>query len=262
VPAPRRVGFNPLRVAEVVPLTDEAVSVRFALPPELVDAYAHQPGQYLTIRAAVEGQRLLRRYSICSPPGEGALSIGVKRRPGGVFSNHVHDHVRAGDVLDVMTPMGGFIAGVDAGAARHHVGVAVGSGITPLRSIAMAVLAREPGSRVTLVYANRSPRSTMFQADLDDLGRRHPDRFRLVQVFSETGPAPALRGRLDPELLAGIADGHGLHAAPALWYLSGPYDLVEALREGLVAAGVDAEAVRTESFFRPEEAPAEAVPAR
>jgi ring-1,2-phenylacetyl-CoA epoxidase subunit PaaE len=258
VPAPRRFGFNPLRVDEVAPLTDESVSVRFALPPELVDAYAHQPGQYLTIRATVQGQRLLRRYSICSPAGVGVLGIGVKRRRDGLFSNHVNDHLRAGDVLDVMTPMGTFTAPV-AQDACHHVGVAVGSGITPLRSIAMTVLAQDARSRVTLVYANRTPTSTMFQADLDDLGRRYADRFQLIQVFSESGPGSALRGRLEPDLLARIAGSNGLISASSLWYLSGPYDLVEGLREHLVSAGVDETAVRTESFFRPEEVPAQPV---
>ena len=260
MPPPRRLGFNRLSVAEVAPLTDDAVSVRFALPPELVDAYVHQPGQYLTFRAALEGQRLLRRYSICTPAGAGELGIGVKRRRGGLFSNHVNDHLRAGDELDVMTPMGTFTAPVDARAATHYVGVAVGSGITPLRSIAMTALACEPGSRVTLVYANRSPRTTMFQADLDDLGRRYGDRFSLVQVYSESGPETQRRGRLDPDLLARIAAEHGLLAAPALWYLSGPYDLVDALKERLESAGVDGDAVRTESFLRPEDAPAQPVP--
>jgi ring-1,2-phenylacetyl-CoA epoxidase subunit PaaE len=235
------------------------VSVGFALPPELVDAYAHQPGQYLTIRATLQGQRLLRRYSICAQAGVGRLGIGVKRRRDGLFSNHVNDHLRAGDVLDVMTPMGTFTAAVDAQAARHYVGVAVGSGITPLRSIAMTVLAEEPRSRVTLVYANRTPRSAMFQADLDDLGRRYGDRFQLIHVFSESGPEPALRGRLDRDVLTRIADSHGLVSTSALWYLSGPYDLVETLKEHLVAAGLDAAAVRTESFFRPEEAPVQPV---
>jgi ring-1,2-phenylacetyl-CoA epoxidase subunit PaaE len=259
VPPPRRLGFNRLGVAEVAPLTDDAVSVRFALPPGLVDAYAHQPGQYLTIRATVEGQRLLRRYSICTPAGGGALGIGVKRRRGGLFSNQVNDHLRAGDELDVMTPMGTFTAPPDGQGPRHYAGVAVGSGITPLRSIAMTALACEPGSRVTLVYANRSPRTTMFQAELDDLGRRYGDRFRLLQVFSESGPETARKGRLDPDMLARIAAERDLLAAPAVWFLSGPYDLVDALKERLVGEGVDGDSVRTESFLRPEEAPARAV---
>lgn len=259
MPPPRRLGFNRLSVAEVAPLTDDAVSVRFALPPELVDVYAHQPGQYLTIRATIDGQRLLRRYSICTPAGVGALGIGVKRRRDGLFSNHVNDRLRAGDELDVMTPMGTFTAPADGNGGRHYVGVAVGSGITPIRSISMTALACEPASRVTLVYANRSPRTTMFQRDLDDLRRRHGDRFRLVQVFSESGPDGALRSRLDPDLLARIARDHDLLSAPALWFLCGPYELVDDLKERLVREGVDGDAVRTESFLRPEEAQAQLV---
>jgi ring-1,2-phenylacetyl-CoA epoxidase subunit PaaE len=252
-----RLGFHSLHVADVTPLTDDAVTIRFAVPPDLADAYAHAPGQYLTIRTSLNGQRLMRRYSICAPAGSGTLQIGVKRRRGGLFSNHAVDELRAGDVLDVMTPMGGFTAELEPQAERHHVGVAVGSGITPLRSISMSVLAHERRSRVTLIYANRTRSSTMFRTELDDLRARQAGRFDLVHVL-EDGPADgAVSGRLDPDLLAAIAGPRGLLPGAGPWYLSGPYDLVEALRDRLVEAGVDAAAVRTESFLRPETAPPE-----
>lgn len=249
-----RIGFHSLCVAEVAPLTDDAVAVAFAVPQELAPAYAHVPGQYLTIRAAVQGQRLLRRYSICSPVGT-PLQIGVKRRRDGLFSNHVVERLRAGDALDVMTPMGGFLAELEPLAARHHVAVAVGSGITPLRSITRSVLACEPRSRVTLVYANRSRSSAMFRAELDDLRERQPDRFDLVHVLAEDAADGAVRGRLDPDLLAAIARSRDLLGGAGPWYLSGPYDLVEALQARLIDEGVDAAAVRTESFLRPETVP-------
>jgi ring-1,2-phenylacetyl-CoA epoxidase subunit PaaE len=252
-----RTGFHALRVAEVTPLTDHAVTLRFAVPSELADAYAHAPGQYLTVRASLDGQRLMRRYSICSPAGSGTLQIGVKRRRAGLFSSHAVDHLRAGDVLDVMTPMGGFTAELEPLAERHHVGVAVGSGITPLRSISMSVLAAEPRSRVTLIYANRTRSGTMFRGELDDLSARHADRFDLVHVIEDGAADGAVGGRLGPDLLASIASSRSLLPDAGPWYLSGPYDLVEALRARLVAARVDAGSVRTESFLRPETAPPE-----
>ena len=254
-----RVGFHALGVADVTPLTADAVRITFAVPPDLAEAFAHRPGQHLTIRTAIDGARLMRRYSICSPARSGTLQIAVKRRQGGVFSRHCVERLRAGDVLDVMTPMGGFTAALEPERGRHHAGVAVGSGITPLRSISMSVLAHEPDSRVTLVCANRTHASTMFRADLDELAARHPGRFDLVHVLSEEPPsgAPngALHGRLEPDLLAAIARRKGLLAAADVWYLSGPYELMDALKARLAAEGVDESAVLTESFLRPENEP-------
>ena len=40
--------------------------------------------------------------------------------------------------------------------AKHYVAIAAGSGITPVISIVATTLASEPGSRCTLLYANRT----------------------------------------------------------------------------------------------------------
>src|SRR3954451_19582644 len=81
-------AFHPLRVAHVEQLTQDAVAVTFAVPPELRDAYAFAPGQHLTLRALVDGEEIRRSYSICSPPSSGRLRIAIKRLEGGLFSGH------------------------------------------------------------------------------------------------------------------------------------------------------------------------------
>lgn len=243
-----RIGFNPLRVSHVRRLTDDAVCVSFDVQPELRPAYDFSPGQYLTIRAMVSGQRMLRRYSICSPARSGLLQIGVKRRAEGQFSRHVVENLRAGDVLDVMTPMGTFTAPLDAAGRRHYAGVAVGSGITPLRSIITSVLVHEPYSRVTLLYANRTRGTTMFREDLDELRAAYPDRFHLVHLFSEEAQSNG-SGRLSPDRLAEFVAANGLADVDA-WYLCGPYALTEELSDRLVAESVPKERILVESFVR------------
>ena len=84
------------------------------------------------------------------------LRIGVKRLPGGAFSDGVVGSLQVGDALEVMTPAGRFTTELDPTAAKRYVAVAAGSGITPVLSIVAALLEGEPGSRVTLVYANRT----------------------------------------------------------------------------------------------------------
>src|SRR4051812_49115399 len=108
-PAPvRRPVFHPLRVAAIRELTDDAVCISFAVPPELADAYDFVQGQHLTLRTSLAGDDVRRSYSICAPAGSGQLRIGVKVLPGGHFSGFAAQRLTVGDEIDVMTPMGRF----------------------------------------------------------------------------------------------------------------------------------------------------------
>jgi ring-1,2-phenylacetyl-CoA epoxidase subunit PaaE len=84
-----------------------------------------------------------------------------------------------------MAPQGRFFVPIEAQAARHHVGIAGGSGITPILSIMKTVLAREPASRFTLIYGNRQLQSTMFKEEIEDLKNRYMTRLVLHHVFSD-----------------------------------------------------------------------------
>ena len=167
--------FHPLTVRAVTPDTDEAMVVSFAVPPELADTFRFTPGQYLTLRHQVDGQDLRRSYSICAGADDGELRVGVRRVDGGVFSTWVNRALKAGDVIESYPPQGRFSLPTDAISARlvahHYLGIAAGSGITPILSIMKTALARQPNSRFTLIYANRSQASTMFKEEIEDLNR-------------------------------------------------------------------------------------------
>lgn len=98
--------FYPLRVAEIVPETEEAYSIRFEVPAELKDAFRFKAGQHLTLRIELGGEEVRRNYSLCTAPADGDLMVTVKRIAGGAFSNWVGDQLKPGDTLDVMTPHG------------------------------------------------------------------------------------------------------------------------------------------------------------
>ena len=83
--------FHPLRVAAIDELTDDSVAITFEVPDDLRDEYAFAPGQHLNIRG---GDDVRRSYSICTPPSSGVLRIGVKRLPGGAFSEGVRRRAR------------------------------------------------------------------------------------------------------------------------------------------------------------------------
>ncbi len=248
-PSPRKAVFHTLRVSDVTPLTDDAVCISFAVPPHLADDYDFVQGQHLTIRTALAGDDVRRSYSICAAAGHGRLRIGVKVLPGGHFSGFAAGGLKVGDELEVMTPTGRFNTPLDPANAKHYCAIAAGSGITPILSIIATTLEREPASRVTLIFANRTSRSVMFLEELEDLKDRYGSRFHLLHVLSrEAQDAELLSGRLDSARLTKITETLVPAETVDDWFLCGPYEMVVDLREALLEQDVDPAHVHTELF--------------
>ena len=148
--------FYPLTVARVKHETRDAVSITFAVPPELKSTFAYQQGQHLTLRTLIDGEDVRRSYSICSAVQDELLRVAIKKTPGGLFSNWANEHLAPGATLDVMPPMGHFNVPLEPESERHYLAFAAGSGITPILSIIKTTLLAEPKSRFTLVYGNRA----------------------------------------------------------------------------------------------------------
>jgi ring-1,2-phenylacetyl-CoA epoxidase subunit PaaE len=242
--------FHPLTVREVRRETDDTVSVAFDVPADLAEAYAFAPGQHLTVRIpGPDGDEVRRSYSICSAPHEGELRVAVKHLPGGVFGVYAHTRLKPGDVLDVMTPAGRFTTALDPANAKHYLGVAAGSGITPVISLLKAVLEVEPASRFTLVYGNRGVSSIIFRDELDDLKNRFLDRLHVVHLFSrEAQEVPLLNGRVTGgklrELARVLVDVASVDDA----FICGPEPMTLDVRDTLVDLGVDPRHVHLELF--------------
>jgi len=241
--------FHPLPVARVDRETRDAVAVTFDVPADLAHEFRWQPGQHLTLRAHVGGEELRRSYSICAVHGGEPMRIGIKRAPGGLFSNHANDTLKPGDVVDVMPPMGHFGVAADPAAARHFVAFAAGSGITPVLSIAKATLAAEPRARFTLFYGNRASSSVMFREELAALKDTYLTRFNLVHVLSrEPQDLTLLNGRIDRDKAAALVEHWIGDDDVAAWYVCGPDGMMQAVAEALAARGVDPARIRVERF--------------
>ena len=252
-PKRHRAVFHGLTISRVEPLTDEAVAISFTVPPALRDDYDFEPGQHLTVRATIGGEDLRRSYSICVSRQRaretGELRVATARVPGGAMSNWLHDNAEPGDVLQVMTPIGGFTCPTDPGAARHHVAIAAGSGITPVMSLLTTALEEEPASRATLVFGNRRTDTIMFLEELMDLKNRFPDRFQLFNVLSrEAQDVELFSGRLDRDRLEGFFASFIPVDEVDEWYLCGPLGMVETAQEVLAERGIDREHVHHEVF--------------
>ena len=177
--------FHPLRVKSVVADTDEAVIVSFDVPEALAQQFRFTQGQHLTLRETLGGVEERRSYSICAGVDDGELRVGVRKVAGGRFSTWVNESLKTGHTVQVMAPEGRFFVPLDPAASRHYLGIAGGSGITPILSIMKTVLAREPLSTFTLIYGNRRQKSTMFKEEIEDLKNRYLTRLSLHMVFSQ-----------------------------------------------------------------------------
>jgi ring-1,2-phenylacetyl-CoA epoxidase subunit PaaE len=275
----RRASFHTLAVDEVRRLTDDAIEVTFGVPPELAGQFDYLPGQYVALRTTLpdekgEPHEVRRSYSICAEPrsfadGSSEIRVAIKKDLGGLFSTWANAELKAGDVLDVMSPMGAFVSkhGRDgkpveqnvmnsmnhpeelAGEPGSFVAIAAGSGITPVIAIARTLLAAHPETRFDLIYANKAAMDVMFLEELADLKDKYPSRLALHHVLSrEQRIAPLLSGRIDAEKLQALL-GTAIHADDVdEWFLCGPFELVQLCRDTLAARGVKPEHVRFELF--------------
>jgi ring-1,2-phenylacetyl-CoA epoxidase subunit PaaE len=239
-----------LRVAEVAPLTDDAVAVTLEVPETLVDAFRYLPGQHVTLRAMIDGHDVRRSYSICANANSARLRVGIKRLGGGAFSTWAVGELQAGDVLEAMPPVGEFTITPDPEASHHYAAIAAGSGITPVLSLVSTTLESEPASRWTVILGNRSARTVMFLDELQGLKDRYPDRLHLVHVLSQEMPeVPLFAGRIDHDklkrLFATVADTSTVDE----WFLCGPFEMVGVARDLLEERGVEPKKIHDELFF-------------
>jgi ring-1,2-phenylacetyl-CoA epoxidase subunit PaaE len=242
--------FHPLLVSDVRRETADTVSIALQVPEELRAAYLFEPGQHVAFRVrGPAGEEVRRSYSICSGLDDGELRVAVKSLPGGVFGVYANERLQPGDVLDVMTPTGRFTTTLDPAHAKSYLGIAAGSGITPVMSLIRSALGREPRSRFTLVYGNRGPSTMIFREALEDLKDRHLDRLQIVHVFSrEQQQVPLFNGRIDGDKLRALATT--LLHVPSYdeVFVCGPEPMTLTARETLLELGADPMHVHLELF--------------
>ena len=246
--APR---FQEVAVKRVSPEAAGAVAITFAIPEAERERFAFEPGQFLTLRATIDGQDVRRNYSISSPRSrltrEGELEIGIRPVEGGLFSNWAARAIKAGDTLQVMPPDGRFV--VKKKRAIHRVGFAAGSGITPILSIAATTLEEQPDSKFTLIYGNRRMSTVMFNEDLQDLKDRFRDRLTMIHVLSrQAQEVDLLQGRIDGAKVRAIIDALLPVGSMDEVFICGPDEMITATENALVQAGVPADRIRTERF--------------
>ncbi|HEY9279643.1 MAG TPA: 1,2-phenylacetyl-CoA epoxidase subunit PaaE [Eoetvoesiella sp.] len=245
--------FYSLTVASVAKNTRDAVVVTFDVPDELAERFAFRPGQYLTLRARIDGEELRRSYSICAAPHDKQLRVAIKRLNDGSFSTWANQHLLEGGLLDVMPPDGHFTVEFSPQNACNYVAFAIGSGITPILSLIKTALATEPDSSFTLFYGNRSSSAVLFREEIEDLKNRYMERFSLIYVMSrEVQDIELFNGRLDGPKVAQLLSVWLDPTQVDLAFLCGPQDMIESVTQALMDKGIKKPQIKFELFGSPK----------
>jgi ring-1,2-phenylacetyl-CoA epoxidase subunit PaaE len=242
--------FHTLKVSDVHRETKDAVSVAFEVPENLASEYKYIQGQYLTFKLMMDGEEVRRSYSICtSPVADSDLRIAVKEVEGGKMSPYLNKTVKAGDEIEVMTPMGRFFTEVSENNSKNYVLFAGGSGITPIFGIIKTILKVEPKSQIKLVYANRNEFSVIFKDQLEKLADENQN-FKLILTYDQ---APAHfddlhAGVLNKSKVLELVEAYKVQSTADEIFVCGPTPMMNNITETLSNLGVDKKKVHVEYF--------------
>jgi benzoate/toluate 1,2-dioxygenase reductase subunit len=196
-------------------------------------------GQYSRIK--VPGTDEWRSYSMASGEHEqGRLSFLIRVLPTGVMSDYLRHEARAGQMLEMEGPIGGFV--LDP-CERPHILVAGGTGLAPMLSMLDKLRLVRPTPPVLLVFG--------CVADVD--------LFMTDELEARTGFMPSLQVRIaleKPGEATGVVRGNPVEVITvddvppgSVAYLCGPPGMVAAAERRLVELGIEAEDVHAEQFL-------------
>lgn len=240
--------FFPVEVVNVRKDTDDLTVITFKPQAADRDRFSFVPGQFVLCRAKIDGEDVRRAYSICTPSGTDTLQLGIKHISDGVFSNWVNETLKVGDTLDISQPDGRFFGTSIDLKQGEYIGIAAGSGITPVLSIIETALLSGGDSRFTLYYGNRTAASVAFRQRLHGLKNRFMDRLRIVHVLSrEEGEVDLTHGRIDGERLSKLLTVFNPQPIDRA-FICGPNAMMFGARDVLSARGMDTDDIRIESY--------------
>lgn len=237
-----------LKVHDIRQETKDTITLCFKQPG--LKKIKYQAGQYLTLSIRINGRKYSRPYSFSSAPSvDSFLETTIKRVSGGTFSNHIHDTIQIGDVIEVLEPMGDFIPGEDKSIERICFW-GVGSGITPLMSIIKEVLITNPNVKVNLVYGNKNFESTIFLRLIDELLKQYPNNLQVWHFHSQykhdENHHHVKSGRISKEFVFDLLKN--LDVVKTKQYICGPVDLKCTIKEALYILNCPKENIFSEDF--------------
>ena len=217
----------------------------FLFEPAQPALFQHEPGQFVTLQLQIDGRSVSRCYTISTPPTRPhLLGITVKRQPGGLVSNWLHDTMTPGKRISADGPFGVFTIGRHRSA--KYLFLSGGSGITPVMSMTRTLYDLGSDADVLFVHSARTPADIIFRRELETMASTVPT-VRVVPVCEQDAPREpwgGLRGYLSVEMLKLLAPD----LAERTVFCCGPAPYMAAVRRMLGEAGFDMQNYHEESF--------------
>jgi ring-1,2-phenylacetyl-CoA epoxidase subunit PaaE len=243
------VEFHNLKVIDIYKDIGDTSVVTIGVPAELEEAFKFRQGQYLTLKADINGEDVRRSYSLCSSPNERQWKVAVKQIPGGKFSTYINEELKIGDAIEVMVPDGTFGVEVNPEEAKNYLFFAAGSGITPMLSMLKSHLAAEPNSTCKLFYVNKTAKSIIFKEELEQLRNTYFGRLEICYFLTkERRDIELFNGRFDDEKMQILTRTFIDVQDTSDVFLCGPEKMVNYVSDYLIKAGLPKESVHFELF--------------
>ncbi|MGG1574518.1 NO-inducible flavohemoprotein [Fictibacillus sp. NRS-1165] len=243
-------GYRDFYVDKKVKESEDVTS--FYLKPKDQNVIAtYKPGQYLTIKAEIPGEKYthIRHYSLSEAPGKDYYRISVKREdkntPEGIVSNYLHEQIQTGDTLPFSAPAGDFVLDNNS---TPIVFISGGIGITPVLSMLNAVVSEQPNRQVTFIHAAQNSQYHPFKDHVKQLENNHSNLKSLVCYEAPT-TVDKQRGDFDKE---GYIDMDFLKSNVSTkdsdFYLCGSLPFMDAIIRALKDLEIPTEHIHYESF--------------
>jgi len=256
--------FHKIKVADVIAETESCVSILFDIPENLKLEFDFTAGQYLTIKADIEGEDVRRAYSICTAPNEDLLGVSVKTVLGGKMSTYLNKQIKEGDSLEIMRPEGRFTLITLQDVQRDHYFFAAGSGITPVISMIKSMLEYEPRSTAYLLYGNKNEENIIFNGAIQALKEKYEGQIVIEITISQPKTEKGggilgilgkkktswlgLKGRIDSAKVARFVQENPPKSEHTEYYICGPGAMIETVQTTLMGNGADKSNIHQEYF--------------
>ncbi len=230
--------FYQLKTTKVNKETNDSVHIAFEIPESLRHEFLFKQGQYLNVRHVFGEEDLRRSYSIVNAPSEGNVEIEilVKHLEGGKVSTFLNHDLKLGDTVEVLAPQGHFYTNYHPSNDKTYIGIAAGSGISPVLSNIKEALYQEPKSVAYLLFSNKSVTDIIFKKQIDDLVEKFQGRLKVIYLLSREKhyEDELFEGRISPEKLNQIFDKFTeINVQESTYFICGPSEMIKLLSDFL-----------------------------
>ncbi|NJB83188.1 ferredoxin--NADP reductase [Wenyingzhuangia aestuarii] len=240
-----------LKVTDIIQETPEAVTVCFK-NGNFFRKIKYLPGQFIMLDFKIGKDTVKRAYSFSSSPDtENDLRITVKKVKSGYVSNYINNVLKVGDKIKADVAMGTFNIIPNKDNTKQYILFGAGSGITPVFSIAKSVLAKEPNSKVLLIYANQNKENIIFYETLKKLEKENANQLFVEHILSENINPQFHTGFLTEEILDTIFKKYNLDFGDHKYMMCGPSGFMDNTVQILKNKGVNRKQILLEAFKAP-----------